>query len=155
MHVASIALLRQMNLNNLSEEESLPDDVVVLSVDEMLYSGLKLLGWDECRLDRWQCGTNVEQCIGMCGAHPSVVAQVCVDLQTTTVESARIEDLSVDKLHWAFHFLYRYPTETERESTWQKCANTIRQACWHYVDKLRCLKHEKICWPANFNEFDI
>jgi hypothetical protein len=53
-----------------------------LTVDEMLLSGLKLLGWKEERLDRCHSETNVEQHGGTHGAHPLVVAQTCEDLHT-------------------------------------------------------------------------
>jgi hypothetical protein len=137
------------------DDDDLPHNVVIFSVDEMLHHGLLLLGWAPNRLGRRTQETNVVQYRGMYGMHPAVAARVCEDLQTTKIEVARVEKMSVDKLHWALHFLYRYPTETERESTWQKCANTVRSACWHYVDKIRNLKYMKIVWPKKFLQSDV
>jgi hypothetical protein len=107
-----------------------------MSVDEIMLSGLKLLGWDEKRLERCKAETNVDQYHGMFGMNPAVAAQLCEDLQTTTIQSARIESMDVDKLHWSLHFLYRYPTETKRKSLWNKCANNVCWSCWYYVNKI-------------------
>jgi hypothetical protein len=88
---------------------------------------------------------------------PSATARLWLDLQTTQIEAARVDarsDASFEKLHWALHFLYRYPTENERESMWKKCGNTIREACWLYVYKIKSLKAEKIVWPT-FQATDI
>ena len=141
--------------NDDATDDDLPDNLVILSVDEMLMKGLTLLGWEESRLENRQEQTNVTQCIGMYCLIPCAVAQLCEDLQTTKIESAVVEKMDVDKLHWALHFLYRYPRETERESTWKKCANTIRAANWYYTDKIRNLKHMKITWPKKFKKGDI
>ena len=144
-----------MSVDAASEtEDELPENVTILSPDEMLYQGLTLLGWKEERLRKRKDATNQQQYTGMYGVNPCVSAQICEDLQTTQIASARIERIVVDKLHWALHFMYRYPTETERESQWKKCANTIRLACWYYIDKIRNLKHLKIVWPK-FRDDDI
>ena len=137
-----------------SDDDYVPPHLVILTVDEMMLKGLSLLGWKKERLDKRETNTNVEQCVGMYGAKPAVVAQICEDLQTTRIKKARVEKMNVDKLHWALHFMYRYPTETERESTWNKCANTIRMGCWYYVNKIRHLKGQKIVWPK-FEASDV
>ena len=144
-------------LSSDSEESAPPEGMILLTSDEVLERGLVLLGWEEERLNkRKRKETNIDQYVGIYGVHPAVTAQLLEDLQTTKVDAARIapNQMNVHKLHWALHFLYRYPTETERESTWKKCANTIREATWFYVDKIRELKAEKIVWPK-FVESDI
>lgn len=134
------------------DEELLKPDIRIFYEEDILKRGLNLLGWTDQRLDfkRRTTETNVDQYRGMFGVNPYVTARLCEDLQVTKIEDARVDrkDLNLDKLHWALHWLYRYPTETERESTWHKCANTVRDACWFYVAKIRALKHEKIVWPA-------
>jgi hypothetical protein len=102
--------------------------LVIMMADQVLYKGLELLGWEQKRLNRRQPLTNIDQYVGMFGVPPCVTAQLLEDLQTTTVEDAAIpsKEINIDKLHWSLHFLYWYPTETEQESTWNKCANTIR-----------------------------
>ena len=132
--------------------------VKIFSTDDVLMEGLKLLGWKEGRLKkRKSANTNIDQYTGMYGVHPCVTAQLTEDLQTTEFDEARVEpkDLNLDKLHWTLNWLYRYPTETERESQWNKCANTVRDANWLYTDKIRHLKREKIVWPKSFLPTDI
>ena len=145
------------NISDVSYSSSdldLPENLVVLSADKMLQFGLLLLGWKQAQIDRRQMGTNVEQYTGMYGCHPYVVAQLCEDLQCTKIPSARVEKMDITKLHWSLHFMYRYPTETERESLWNKSANTIRFSCWYYMDKIRNLKKDKIVWPK-FQDSDV
>lgn len=137
-----------------SDEVESPKDAVILPPDEVMKWGLVLLGWKEERLEQRQLSTNIEQYVGIYGCHPCAVAQLCEDLQTTKLESARIEKIDLDKLHWTLHFMYRYPTEIERESLWKKAANTIRLACWYYMNKIRNLKTVKIVWPK-FKNSDI
>ena len=88
-----------------------------------MYAGLKLLGWEESRLRRRKVEeTNIDQYRGMYGVDPCVIAKLINDLQTTEIDDAFVEKVDVDKLHWAIHWMYRYPTETESESIWNKCA---------------------------------
>jgi hypothetical protein len=142
--------------SELSSESIVIDGIFVFTEAEMLNKGLILLGWSQERLERRKLETNIEQYHGMYGMDPSSTAKLWLDLQTTRIETARVnpDETSIDKLHWAMHFLYRYPTETERESTWQKCANTIREACWLYVYKIKELKAETIVWPK-FGNSDV
>ena len=137
-----------------SEDEAFPENLIIPTSDEMLLHGLRLAGWDEARLRRRKRETNVEQYMGLYWLHPAMTAQLCEDLQVTSVPEARIDKMSLDKLHWTLHFMYRYPREIERESMWQKCANTIRNANWLYIDKIRHLKKLKIKWPE-FEDSDI
>ena len=123
------------------------DGMVILTADEMLLCGLEIVGWTQERLNRRSRATNSEQYSGMYGLAPEMTAQLCEDLQTTQAQKARVDNMDVDKLHWALHFLYRYPTENERENHWKITANTVRTACWYYVDKIRHLKRSKIVWP--------
>jgi DDE superfamily endonuclease len=132
------------------------EEPVIYTPEEIMMMGLGLLGLDEKKLKKRDPdkGKNVSQYSGWYGVEPCVTAKLVEDLQTTNIASARIDAISIDKLHWAIHFLYRYPTETENESTWKKCSNTIRDACWFYVDKIRNLKAAKIVWPQ-FLDTDI
>ena len=125
------------------------EDALSEKEEDIMYRGLVLLGWDEKRLRRRKSEeTNLDQYRGMYGVDPCVTVELIQDLQTTEVSEARVEEVDVDKLHWAMHWLYRYPTETESESTWNKCANTIRDAHWFYVSKIRSCKAFKITWPS-------
>jgi len=142
------------------EEHGGPDpDLNILTEVEMLVEGLKLLGWTEEKLNRpKEKRTNVDRFRGHYGADPHVVAQIWEDLQTTSVEAARIDVKSRRKIKYFFmtlHFLKRYGTEVERETTWQISENTLRLHCWYFVDKIRALMAEKIGWPADNFKDDV
>ena len=138
--------------NDEEDDQLLRPNIVILSVAQVLESGLHLLGWTEKRLGhaRRTHEANIDQYRSMYGINPYVMAQLCEDLQTTKIENARIDpkQIDIDKLHWTLHWLYRYPTEKERESIWHKSANTVRDAAWFYVEKIRSLKAQKITWPG-------
>lgn len=134
--------------------DSSSTELLILSPDEVLSKGLLNLGWNDNQLKRKLHAMNVDMYRVMYGVDPCVTAQLIEDLQTTTIDKARIENIDIDKLHWALHFLYRYPTEKERQHTWKKSPNTIRLHCWYYVDRIRNLKHMKIAWPK-FKSSDV
>lgn len=138
-----------------SDDDPSIGNLLILTPEEVMMKGLVLLGWNAERLKKRKSEeTNVSQYSGWYGVDPCVIAQLLEDLQTTSIENARIDNINLDKLHWAVHFLYRYPRETENESTWKKCSNTIREACWFHIEKIRNLKAAKIVWPQ-FLETDI
>jgi hypothetical protein len=96
-------------------------NTVNLTSEQILIHGLlRLAGWDAEKLGRRSDETNTDQYRGLYGVEPCVMTELVKDLQTTDIATARIDSLNLDKLHWAVHFLYRYPTETENESTWKK-----------------------------------
>jgi DDE superfamily endonuclease len=147
----------QAPISTMSDPDDEPSNgnTLILTPEEIMMKGLELVGWPRERImKRKSEETNIDQYTGLYGVEPCVMAQLVEDLQTTEIATARIDNINIDKLHWAVHFLYRYPTETENESTWKKCANTIREACWYYVDKIRNLKAAKIVWPQ-FQDSDI
>lgn len=134
-------------------------DLDIRTEDEILNVGLTLLGWsekqirrpkeDECNLDRYS---------SMFGMQPHVMAQLWEDLQTTTIEAAKLGDPSEKqllKLHWGTHFLYRYPTGKESMNIWNKCENNVRDSTWDFVIKIQALKPAKIVWPLPTHANDI
>jgi hypothetical protein len=143
-----------MSSSDDDDDDSVIGNLLILTPDEVMMEGLVLAGWDAERLGKRQPETNIDQYNGLYGVEPCVMAQLFEDLQTTIIAEARIEGINLDKLHWAVHFLYRYPTETENESMWKKCGNTIRSACWFHIEKIRNLKAAKIVWP-HFPSTDI
>lgn len=47
----------------------------------------------------------------------------------------------------AMHHLKRYPTELEREATFDISRMWGRDWCWYYIEKVQALKVQKITWP--------
>ena len=86
------------------------------------------------------------------GCRPSVVATIWEDLQTTTVDEARLDEDRLNPKHFlmALHTLKRYPTDNEREGPWDINRDEGRGSVWYYLRKLQALKKEKIVWPQDW-----
>ena len=132
-----------------NDEDVVPDGVVIFSSDDLLRTGLSLLGWTEGRIERQKENTNVDQYKGMYGLHLFAVAQLIEELQTTKTGSAKVEELDVEKLHWTLNFLYRYPRETEMESLWKKCAID-----WNFIVQDGFLKILPYIFPTLFRNIN-
>ena len=120
----------------------------IKSPSEILRIGLEQMGWASRRINKAKMKTNQRRFRCHFGCHPKVVSQIYVDLQTTSIETARIEkNIDVFDLLATIHFLKRYPTEIEREALFNLSAKTIRARAWKYIFHLRQLKHDKITMP--------
>lgn len=135
------------------EEKDLPEPKLahILTEDEMLTEGLNALGWDEEKLKRNQTKTLNEKFRAHFGANPHVVAQLWEDLITTDNAKARVDPVKnpIKQFFVALHFLKRYQTEIERNTTWKMSQNTLRAWTWFYVDKIGALLSTKISWPSD------
>jgi len=86
------------------------------------------------------------------GSDPEPLAEMWVDLQTTEIESARME-LTVDMLDdflMAHNFLFNYVSGEMMAGIWKLCKDTVRPRAWTYVCKIAMLKFEKITWPEEW-----
>jgi len=142
-------------------EDSLDDSdedhgvTVVISTDQMLQTGLSLIGVTIERLER-NCGeTQLDWFVSHYGATPTVLAQTWEDLQISPVMEARVppKKLKVEYFFVGMHFLKRYPTEMEREVKHNRSRKTLRNWGWYYMKKIQLLQSQKIVWPAdNFGD---
>ncbi len=142
-----------MSHSESSDDESF--EAVVYTPDELLNIGLRLVNYRTRRIKRAKRKTNVERFVGHFGSKPHVVALIWEDLQLTDNNEARVEpkDLFWEHFLMALHALKRYPTELEREAIFDISHAWGRDWVWFYVYKIRCLKYEKILWPAdNFGD---
>ena len=109
--------------------------VVILTTNEILRKGLKLVGFD------WRSQQNVSRPINVrCfnvhyGSDPILYAQIWEDLQTTACPEACIDTEKSDANYFlmAIHFLKCYPTEQQQ----QKYA-------WYFASKVQALKGQKV-----------
>ncbi len=127
----------------------------ILTADEFLIIGLKLVGFKGRRIRRCKKKTNVERFVAHFGSIPCICASIWEDLQTTEVEDAQVsvEDLNVRYFLMAMHHLKRYVTESEREAIFDISPKWGRDKVWFYVEKIQALKAQKIVWPAdNFGD---
>jgi len=123
----------------------------ILTEDEMLMAGLKLIGWEEAQVLRVETKTNHTRFVGAFGALPHILAKIWEVLQTTSIEDAKVDPKkhSLDDFLCTMHFLYRYPTEIEGHNLWKRSRNTTRKWTWFFVHRIRALKLDLFRWPAN------
>jgi hypothetical protein len=141
--------------DDITEEEEEADEtpyyahVVKFTVDELLESGLLLVGYSERRLGRAKYATNIERFKAHFGSIPKVCCDIWEDLQTT--ENARAwvppSKRKVNHFLMAFHHLKRYPTEFERECIFDISLAYGREWVWYFIEKIQQLKAEKITFP--------
>jgi hypothetical protein len=130
--------------------------VVLFSADEMMKRGLICVNFSLEQQARVQRKTNVQRFKRAFGSNALVYAQVWEDLQTTSVQAARIlvrpkdADKKLNAFLHAVFFLRKYPTEDDGSPRFEMSVRTARDTKWYYVRKLQALKAQKITWPEEW-----
>ena len=121
---------------------------LIVSPDELMSIGLGIF-YNERRIRRARKATNIKRFRKHFGADPLVCVLIWEDLQTTTVEAARVPSEKLDPKYFlmAMNHLRKYPTEEEREGPWDVSPKTGREWVWFYLEKIQALKAQKIKWP--------
>lgn len=129
--------------------EALVHGVTILTADEMLEIGLKIVQFTALQVQRVKHAKNVSRFVTFYGSSPYICATIWESLQTTTLEDARIppEMLSVKYFLMAMNHLKQYPTEQDRAARFHVSEKWGRMKCWYYIEKIAALKAEKIYWP--------
>jgi len=125
--------------------------VVVLSADQILALGLRLIGHDDDRQSRCKRETQLGFFRSGFGSDPVVYAAIFEDLQTTTIAAALVEPKKLD-IHaflWGLHFLTVYPTDNDKSSQFKGAVKTCQEWCWYYTEKIQALEKEK-AWVPRF-----
>lgn len=120
-----------------------------LTARQILDRGLDLLGLDERFRVKNKSSTQVERFKKHYGPHPFHVARIWIDLLTTDIVEAKIQDPSkakIDHLLMALHFVKCYNEETQHATTFKQTEKTARKWTWAYIQKLAALKALKIKW---------
>jgi hypothetical protein len=133
--------------------------MLVLTPNEVLQCGLKLVGFSDKQIQRVGEKKNLSRFRTHYGAHPIVYAALLTRLQETTNEDARVEfDINPEQMlnyfFMAIHFLACYPTEEKAEAMFKVCDRTYRHWVWFLVEKIALLKDEIIYWPESWNNPD-
>lgn len=127
--------------------------IYIYTSDQVLRIGLKLLGVDQHRQRRQSKKSNLADFKAHYCVHPNVCAQMWEDVQTTTIQEARVNASAPDNKNSganlknflrAFHFLMRYGTELERKVTSGNSRNTVRKWTWFFVEKIAALRGLKV-----------
>lgn len=127
--------------------------LVPRSPDEMFVQGLMVVGFDIERQESVRLKKNLQRFSTHFKCKPIVLAQLWEDLQTTSVDEARIEPTQqkdVDYYLMAIHFLACYPKENEAEGQLKVSDRTWRYWVWFYLKRIRRLKQTKIVWPIDW-----
>ena len=139
----------EMNMNE--DDDISVGDIIVMTPEEMLATGLRLAGYKDRSIERCQAKTNLERFISRYGADPAVLAAIWEDLQRTSIGDAYIDpaNINVEYFFHAFYFLKHYDDEQERAANTGWCRDTCRDWGWFYAAKIRALKADKIVWPTD------
>jgi len=133
-----------------------PNSYLVYSPDQVMKRGLLLAAsgeWTEERLFAQKHTVLVNDFKAIYGAHPIVLAELWIELQTTTVAEARIDTSKTRSVHLknylrTLHFLKCYPTEKVRKYQTGNTRKTVRKWCWYFVERIAALKIVRIVFPG-------
>ena len=119
---------------------------IIVTVDQMLCQGLRLVGFNAHRVSKVSRSTNLERFRAHYGLNPIVYAQIWEDLQNTTCPDALIDSKTADLALYlmTIHFMKCYPTETQLAALFGVSERTARKWCRYYTRKIQALKHEKV-----------
>jgi hypothetical protein len=119
--------------------------VVIITSDQMLRQGLRIVGFNTERIQNVSLDANLERFRAHYGSYPIVYAAIWEDLHHSTFPDARIDD-KADLVSYlmAIFFLKCYPSEAQLAGTFRVCERTVRKWCWYYAGKIQALKQEKV-----------
>ncbi|CAB9527827.1 unknown protein [Seminavis robusta] len=134
-----------------SSDDDIDPDLQIVTPEEMLEHGMKLIGWKEKQLKRKSKKRWRKWCYLFAAdfrAKPHVVCQMWEDLQSTELTEAYLQPLerNLDQFLYALHFLKAYPTEKQRQNKWHISDRVLRDTGWFYLTKLAAMKAIKIVW---------
>lgn len=133
----------------MDDDSFVDEDLVVLTPDELMITGLLQIGYFEKEIQNVVQSTNETRFQAFYGCSPMVAAQIWMDLQTTEIDEAHLEPKQ-RQIHYylmALNFLKRYPVEIESEKDFRRSENCIRQWKWLMVEKIGALISQVVCWP--------
>jgi hypothetical protein len=120
----------------MDSDDECGETFIIYTACEILLQGLDIFFTKEISNrvagDPLSSETNTQRFKDHYGCNSLVVAQIWEDLQIKENSEARLiaEPNDIRTLLESFHFLYRYKTESNRESTFDKSPKTFRKkAC--------------------------
>ena len=101
--------------------------VIIVTSDQMLVQGLRLVGFNIQRVQNVSLGENLRRFRAHYGSNPIVYAKIWEDLQVTQCLDALIDSRTIDLALFlmTFRFLKCYPTEAELAATYRVCERTV------------------------------
>jgi len=128
----------------------------IVTIDEMLLFGLRMIGFNEKQIERANDDTNCQRFKDSFGASCIVATNMWEDLLLSTIEEIHVPK-NKQKLKcylMTMHFVKRHPVESDRESRFNFGKTTVRNWTWHFAKKIQALKQIKIVWDEG-QEDDI
>lgn len=119
------------------------NNFLVHTPDEILYTGLTLVGFSD---DRQQVcrDTSLVRFRSHYGSNPLVYSELCEDLQTTNIAEARVDDMKIHYFLMSIHFLKCYPTAEQQSALFKVDEKTARKWTRFYISKIAALKPQKV-----------
>jgi hypothetical protein len=120
--------------------------VIIVSVDQMLVQGLRLVGFNLQRVQNVSQKENLARFRAHYGSNPIVYTKIWEDLQVTPCHDALVDCKHADLALFlmAIHFLKCYPTEAQLAATFRVCERSVRKWCRYYACKIQALKEVKV-----------
>jgi hypothetical protein len=135
--------------NIISNKLSQISMVIVVTEDQMLIQGLRLVGFSTRQVQNVSLTQNLRRFKSHYGSHPIVYSQIWVDLQTTPCVDALIDSkiIKLPMFLMTFNFLKCYPTESQLAASFCVCERSVRKWCRFYARKVQALKAQKVNVP--------
>jgi len=118
------------------------------SSNEFCKLGLELVGFNRRRQDRTRFKTNQRRFRSNFACDPRACRAAFLDLQTTVIPEARIDDPDVRYFLISINWLACYRTEEEMAGYFDRDEKTLRNHIKKYVTALAALKGLKIRWDV-------
>lgn len=127
--------------------------IVKFTSEEVFEAGLQYAATSTCASHR-SYNEKLRQFRAWFGSKPHVLAKIFEDLQTTTIDEARMKLREKDLIPFLMthYFLYCYSKEEITAKIFDYCKPTLRKWCWKFIMNMAALKDEKILWPNEWND---
>jgi len=124
--------------------------------DRFAFLALTLMGFRLENEAAARTKNNVDRFLSCFGTTPEAASAIFDDLQTTTIQQARIEskDIKFKYFVMTFNWLKSYKTEHENAGSFKCHEDTVRDWTWFYVKRIQALKEVKIRWDVIANSPD-
>ena len=128
--------------------------IKIITPDQMLQTGLMLIGFKPCTVQKVSRSTNLKRFRAHYGSNPIVYANIWEDLCSSNNPDVQIDhtsngDVDISLFLMSIYFLRCYPTETCLAATFGICEKTARKWSWFFAGKIQALKTEKVSRPGN------
>ena len=129
----------------------------ILTPDEILKRGLDTIGFDEAKQRKINDAGKLETFLSYYGSAPIVLALIWEDLQTTSIQQARVDPkkTSITVFFMVMYFLKAYPTYNILAVTFGASRQNLQDTLWSLICKIQALKSTKVRANATIRALKI